>query len=80
MPQVGIACAVGFILHYQQNDEVAYCQPIPPPACENLPPVAFTQLWVSLLRYPFSFCEKKQKADGRKDGENEWRFSTWKQK
>ena len=37
-------CSRLYILHYQQNDEVAYCHPIPPPACENLPPAAFTQL------------------------------------
>lgn len=61
-------CSRLYILHYQQNDEVAYCHPISPPACENLPPAAFTQLWVSLLlRHPFSFCEKetKTKAKGR---------------
>ena len=43
-------CSRLYILHYQQNDEVAYCHPIPPPACENLPPAAFTQLWVSHFR------------------------------
>ena len=37
-------CSRLYILLYQQNDEVAYCHPIPPPACENLPPAAFTQL------------------------------------
>ena len=26
----------------------------------------------------FLFAKKKQKAEGRKDGENEWRFTTWK--
>ena len=24
----------------------AYCHPIPPPACENLPPAVLSQLWV----------------------------------
>lgn len=28
-------CSRLYILRYQQNDEVAYCHPIPPPACEN---------------------------------------------
>ena len=28
-------CSRLYILQYQQNDEVAYCHPIPPPACEN---------------------------------------------
>ena len=55
-------CSRLYILHYQQNDEVAYCHPIPPPACENLPPAAFTQLWVShSRRHPFLFSKEKQK-------------------
>ena len=29
-------------------------------------------------QYPFSFCEKETKSQERKDGENEWRFTTWK--
>ena len=56
-----------------------------PTACENLPRAALSQLWVSLLRHPFSFCEKETKtgtpcfgAYPRKDGENEWRSTTWK--
>ena len=28
----------------------------------------------------FLFSKKKQKAEGRKDGENEWRSTTWKRK
>ena len=28
----------------------------------------------------FLFAKKKQKAEGRKDGENEWRSTTWKRK
>lgn len=28
-------CSRLYILHYQQNDEVAYCHPIPPPAYET---------------------------------------------
>lgn len=28
-------CSRLYILHYQQNDEVAYCHPIPPTACVN---------------------------------------------
>ena len=33
-------CSRLYILRYQQNDGAAYCHPIPPPACENLPPAA----------------------------------------
>ena len=28
-------CSRLYILQYQQNDDVVYCHPIPPPACEN---------------------------------------------
>ena len=28
----------------------------------------------------FLFAKKKQKAEGRKDGENEWRSTTWRQR
>jgi len=49
-----------------------------PPACENLPPAVLSQLWVSLsCDTHFLFAKKKQKQ-GRKDGENEWRSTTWK--
>lgn len=71
-------CSRLYILRYQQNDEVAYCHPIPPPACENLPPAAFTQLWVShFRRHPFSLFKKETE---RKDGENKWQSIIWKQK
>ena len=71
-------CSRLYILRYQQNDEVAYCHPIPPPACENLPPVAFTQLWVShFRRHPFSLFKRETE---RKDGENKWQSIIWKQK
>ena len=63
-------CSWLYILRYQQNNEVAYCHPIPLPACENQPPAAFTQLWVShFRRYPFSLFERETE---RKDGENKW--------
>ncbi len=51
-----------------------------PTACENLPPAALSQMWVSLhLRYPFSFYKKETKTRA-KDGENKWQFTIWKQK
>ena len=51
-----------------------------PPACENLPPAVLSQLWVSLsCDTHFLFAKKKQKQE-RKDGENEWRSTTWKQR
>lgn len=65
-------------LLYQQNDEVAYCHPISPPACENLPLAAFTQLWVShSRRHPFSLFKRETE---RKDGEAKWQSIIWKQK
>ena len=71
-------CSQLYILLCQQNDGVAYCHLIPPPACENLPPAAFTQLWVShFRRHPFSLFNRETE---RKDGENKWQFIIWKQK
>lgn len=34
-------CSQLYILICQQNDVAAYCHPIPPPACVNLPPAAW---------------------------------------
>ena len=57
---------------------VVYCHPIPPPAYENLPPAAFTQLWVShFQRHPCSLFKREIE---RKDGENKWQSIIWKQK
>ena len=71
-------CSRLYVLLNQQNDVVAYCHPIPPSACENLPPAAFTQLWVShFRRHPFSLFNRETE---RKDGENKWQSIIWKQK
>ena len=40
--------------------------PPQPPACENLPPAVLSQLWVSLLRHPFPFCEKETKTENER--------------
>lgn len=40
--------------------------PPQPPACENLPPTVLSQLWVSLMRHPFSFCEKETKTENER--------------
>ena len=40
--------------------------PPQPPACEKLPPAVLSQLWVSLLRHPFSFCEKETKTENER--------------
>ena len=74
------------VVLYLQNDEVAPCHPIPPIACENLPPAALSQIWTELTARPFSFSEKKQKqvyaVSGYigKDGEKQWQFIIWKQR
>ena len=72
MPQPGWFCC-----HrprsYRKHTRFCVCEQgyslypcLAPTACENLPPAAFTQLWVSLLlRHPFSFCEKETKTKGR---------------
>ena len=89
MPQAGIACAAGFMFCTISKKQCGrhIATPIPPPACENLPPAVLSQLWVSLLRHPFSFCEKEIKtgtpcfgAYQRKDAENGWRSITWKRR
>ena len=36
-------CSRLYVLLNQQNDVVAYCHPIPPAACENLPAAALSQ-------------------------------------
>ena len=71
-------CSRLYVLLNQQNDVVAYCHPIPPSACENLPLAAFTQLWVShSRRHPFSLFKRETE---RKDGEAKWQSIIWKQK
>ena len=59
---------------------VALTDAIPPTARINLPPAAlFAVMTVSLADGHFLFAKKKQKQE-RKDGENEWRSTTWKPK
>ena len=59
---------------------VASTDSIPPTARINLPPAAlFAVMTVSLADGHFLFAKKKQKQE-RKDGENEWRSTTWKPK
>ena len=59
---------------------VALTDGIPPTARTNLPPAAlFAVLTVSPADGHFLFAKKKQKQE-RKDGENEWRSTTWKQR
>lgn len=79
-------CSRLYILHYQQNDEVAYCPPHPAACLRKLCQeqilricsAAFTQLWVShFRRHPFSLFKRETE---RKDGENKWQSIIWKQK
>lgn len=59
-------------------NSVALTDAIPPTARINLPPAAlFAVMTVSSADGHFLFAKKKQKQD-RKDGENEWRSTTWK--
>lgn len=59
---------------------VASTDSIPPTARINLPPAAlFAVMTVSSADGHFLFAKKKQKQE-RKDGENEWRSTTWKQR
>ena len=54
----------------------------PPPARIKLPPAAlFAVMGIACRNTHFLFAKKKQKRErGRKDGENEWRSTTWKPK
>lgn len=52
-----------------------FVQQCVPTACENLPPAAFHSVGYRPGDTHFLFAKKKQKQ-GRKDGENEWRFTT----
>ena len=46
----------------------------------NLPPAAlFAVMGIASRNTHFLFAKKKQKQ-GREDGENEWRFTIWKQR
>ena len=59
---------------------VASTDSITPTARINLPPAAlFAVMTVSLADGHFLFAKKKQKQ-GRKDGKDEWRSTTWKPK
>ena len=59
---------------------VALPDAIPPTARINLPSAAlFAVMTVSSADGHFLFAKKKQKQE-RKDGENEWRSTTWKQR
>ena len=61
-------------------NNVASTDAIPPTARINLPPAAlFAVMTVSSADGHFLFAKKKQKQE-RKDGENEWRSITWKQR
>ncbi len=54
------------VLLHMHDKGMAICHPPQPPACENLPPAVLAQLWVSLLRHPFSFCEKETKTENER--------------
>ena len=79
-------CSRLYILHYQQNDEVAYCHPTSPPACENsaknksfgyVPQLLRSYGYRIFRRHPFSLFKRETE---RKDGEAKWQSIIWKQK
>ena len=71
--------AVCFAKVAKQGTEQKRSAPTPP-ARTNLPPAALLRLWVSLQTIPIFFLRKRNKNQERKDGENEWRFTIWKQR
>ena len=58
-------CSRLYILHYQQNDEVAYCHPIPLPACENLPPAALRSYGYRIFGDTHFLFQKRNRKKGR---------------
>ena len=65
----------GYVLLHHQNCCFRFGNN-PPPARIKLPPAAlFAVMGIACRNTHFLFAKKKQKQ-GRKDGENEWRFTT----
>ena len=56
-----------------------FATPIPPPACENLPPAVFRSYGYRSCDTIF-FLRKRNKNRKREDGENGWRSITWKRR
>ena len=56
-----------------------FATPIPPPACDNLPPAVFRSYGYRSCDTIF-FLRKRNKNRKREDGENGWRSITWKRR
>lgn len=54
------------VLLRMHNKGMAICHPLSRLPAINLPPTVLSQLWVSLMRHPFSFCEKETKTENER--------------
>ena len=60
-------CSQLYILICQQNDVAAYCRPIPPSACENLPLADLSQLCVCRITRHTHFLFKKRNRKNKNE-------------
>ena len=60
-------CSRLYVLLNQQNDVVAYCHPIPPSACENLPLADLSQLCVCRITRHTHFLFKKRNRKNKNE-------------
>ena len=59
-------CSRLYILQYQQNDDVVYCHPIPPPACENSATGSFyAVMGIAFSATPIFSFQKRNRKKGR---------------
>ena len=60
-------CSRLYILRYQQNDEVAYCHPIPPPACLRKPATGsfYAVMGIAFSATPIFSFQKRNRKKGR---------------
>ena len=69
-----------YVLLHHQNSCFRFGNNSPPASEKHQPDVFHCYGYRFFCDTHFLFAKKKQKAKGRKDGENEWRSTTWKQR
>ena len=69
-----------YVLLHHQNSCFQNRNNSPPASEKHQPDVFHCYGYRFFCDTLFLFAKKKQKAEERKDGENEWRYTTWKQR
>ena len=69
-----------YVLLHHQNSCFQNRNNSPPASEKHQPDVFHCYGYRFFCETHFLFSKKKHKAEGRKDGENEWRSTTWKQR